>query len=157
MSLINSDVTCLHQESDTMFSKACQYAIKVMIFIAANQQEGKRTGLREIIDSLESPEAFTAKILQQLVRGGLLESYRGPTGGFVLSKDKEIRIYDVVATIDGKQLMEDCVLGLSECSGENPCPVHHKFISTRNHLTNTLLSVLIDDASLLVQSKKLEG
>ena len=140
-----------------MFSKACQYAIKVMIFIAANQQEGKRTGLREIIDSLESPEAFTAKILQQLVRGGLLESYRGPTGGFVLSKNKKIRIYDVVATIDGKQLMEDCVLGLSDCSSENPCPVHDKFLGIRQHLTQTLLAVNIDDDTLLIESKKLEG
>ena len=139
-----------------MFSKACQYAIKVMIFIAVNQQEGKRTGLREIIDSLESPEAFTAKILQQLVRGGLLESYRGPTGGFVLPKNKQIRIYDVVATIDGKQLMEKCVLGLEECSGENPCPVHHRFLSVRQHLTETLLSVDIDDETLLVESRKLE-
>ncbi len=140
-----------------MFSKACQYAIKAMIFIATNQQEGKRTGLREIIDSLDSPEAFTAKILQQLVRGGLLESYRGPTGGFVLPKNKQIKIYDVVATIDGKQLMEECVLGLAECSSENPCPVHHKFSSIRQHLTETLLSVDIDDNTLLIESRKLEG
>lgn len=139
-----------------MFSKACQYAIKVMIFIASNQQEGNRTGLKEIIKALGSPEAFTAKILQQLVKGGLLESYRGPSGGFVLPQGKKILIYDVVEVIDGKQLMEECILGLPECSAENPCPVHHKFFGVRERLKETLLATQIDDESLLVESSKLE-
>lgn len=139
-----------------MFSKACQYAIKVMIFIASNQKEGKRTGLKEIVKALDSPEAFTAKILQQLVRGGLLESYRGPSGGFVLPGGEKIRIYDVVVVVDGKQLMEDCILGLPECNADNPCPVHHKFVAIRVLLNQTLLSTEIDDASLLIESSKLK-
>lgn len=140
-----------------MFSKACQYAIKVMIFIASNQKEGNRTGLKEIIAALDSPEAFTAKILQQLVKGGLLESYRGPSGGFVLPKNKSVLIYDVVNVIDGKQLMEECVLGLAHCSGENPCPVHEKFMGIRARLKETLMSTEVTDPSLMTGSFKLSG
>ena len=51
-----------------MFSRACEYAIKIMIYIAANEQEGQRTGLKEVTEAIGSPEAFTAKILQQLVK-----------------------------------------------------------------------------------------
>ncbi|MCR9067029.1 MAG: Rrf2 family transcriptional regulator, partial [Cytophagales bacterium] len=65
-----------------MFSRACEYAIKIMIYIASNQQENRKTGLKEVTEAIGSPEAFTAKILQQLVKSGLLESYKGPSGGF---------------------------------------------------------------------------
>ncbi|MCE7992105.1 MAG: Rrf2 family transcriptional regulator [Roseivirga sp.] len=140
-----------------MFSKACQYAIKVMVFIASNQREGNRTGLKEIIAALDSPEAFTAKILQQLVRGGLLESYRGPSGGFVLPQNKPILIFDVVNVIDGKQLIEECVLGLTHCSDETPCPVHDKFSGIRNHLKQTLISTSVSDRSLLAGNFRLKS
>lgn len=140
-----------------MFSKACQYAIKVMIFIASNQGEGNRIGLKEIVTALGSPEAFTAKILQQLVRGGLLESYRGPSGGFVLPKSKAILIYDVVNVIDGKQLMEECVLGLPHCSSENPCPVHETFTGIRARLKETLMSTAVSDPSLMTGNFKLSS
>jgi len=132
-----------------MFSRACEYAIKTMIYIAANESKGKRTGLREVTEAIGSPEAFTAKILQQLVKGKLLKSFRGPTGGFVFNNEKDILLHDVVKTIDGDHLMEDCVLGLNECSSTNPCPVHDKFLLVKNLLNETLLSTKINDEALL--------
>ena len=139
-----------------MFSRACEYAIKIMIYIAANEQEGKRTGLREVTEAIGSPEAFTAKILQQLVKNGLLESFKGPTGGFNLPGNRRILIHDIVVAIDGEHLIKDCVLGLPECSGDNPCPVHDKFIGVREHLNDTLLSTYIQDEDLLKGSRKLK-
>jgi Rrf2 family protein len=132
-----------------MFSRACEYAIKIMIYIAANEQEGQRTGLREVTDAIGSPEAFTAKILQQLVKNDLLQSFRGPNGGFVLNDKKEVRLKDVVVAIDGTRLIEDCVLGLKECSTDNPCPIHDKFIRVKNELMGTLLSTKVNDKELL--------
>ena len=120
-----------------------------MIYIAANEQKGKRTGLKEVTEAIASPEAFTAKILQQLVKNGLLLSFRGPTGGFILNDEKDIRLHDVVVAIDGTHLMEDCVLGLNECSSSNPCPVHEKFQIVKNELTETLLSTRVNDEALL--------
>ncbi len=131
-----------------MFSKACEYAIKIMIYIAANGQEGKRTGLKEVTEAINSPEAFTAKILQQLVKGKLLESFRGPTGGFTLPKEKDITLYDIVNTIDGQHLMQDCVLGLPECSEVNPCPVHEKFVAIRTLLNETLITTQVGNIDL---------
>lgn len=132
-----------------MFSRACEYAIKIMIYIATNEQEGKRTGLKEVTGAIGSPEAFTAKILQQLVKGGLLQSFRGPSGGFVLESNQEITLHDIVVTIDGAGMLTDCVLGLPDCSGSNPCPVHSKFGAVRDQLVETLLSTSIRDEALL--------
>ncbi len=139
-----------------MFSKACEYAIKIMIYIAANDKEQKRTGLKDVTDAIGSPEAFTAKILQQLVKGRLLESFRGPTGGFVLPSKKKILLYDIVATIDGEHLMNDCILGLSACSSTSPCPVHDKFQPIRRQLKETLLATEIREVDLLQGGKALK-
>lgn len=140
-----------------MFSRACEYAIKIMIYIASNERIGKRTGLKEVTEAIGSPEAFTAKILQQLVKAKLLESFKGPMGGFELVKDKEIRLVDIVTIIDGNKLIEECVLGLESCSSRNPCPVHDKFSTIRNQLKETLLSTDLRDESLTNDPEKLKS
>lgn len=140
-----------------MFSRACEYAIKIMIYIASNERIGKRTGLKEVTEAIGSPEAFTAKILQQLVKAKLLESFKGPMGGFELVKDKEVRLVDIVTIIDGNKLIEECVLGLDACSSRNPCPVHDKFSTIRNQLKETLLSTDLRDESLTNDPEKLRS
>lgn len=119
-----------------MFSKACEYAIKATIYIAQQSQEDRRVNVKEVAKSVNAPEAFTAKILQQLCRADVLSSIRGIQGGFVFEKEKQkqIMIFDVVTLIDGDGLFTNCGLGLAKCSSENPCPVHDDFKEVRNGL-----------------------
>jgi len=82
-----------------------------------------------------TPESFTAKILQDIVRRGIISSVKGPKGGFYFSKDlKDITIYDVVLAIDGDEVFKKCGLGLSECNAKQPCPLHDKFEGIRSDL-----------------------
>ncbi|XOV91263.1 MAG: RrF2 family transcriptional regulator [Bacteroidota bacterium] len=127
-----------------MFSKACEYALKIMIYLCTVQEEGKLAGLKDIAKANGSPEAYTAKILQQLVRNGLLQSLRGPTGGFKISS-RPITLLEVVTAIDGEGIVKDCVLGLEECSAQHPCPVHDKFSAIRDHLKGVLSTTNLDD------------
>ncbi|MBI3141627.1 MAG: Rrf2 family transcriptional regulator [Bacteroidetes bacterium] len=128
-----------------MFSKTCTNAIKMMIFISARQCDlcTNYLGLEEIATVTRSPRSFTAKILQQLVKAGLLESTRGRTGGFRIPEPNEITLADVVMAIDGQKLMTGCVLGFKVCSSANPCPIHTKVENLRAFLAKTL-----DDTSL---------
>lgn len=136
-----------------MFSKACEYAIKIMIHLAAVQRDGQKAGLKDISAAIASPEAFTAKILQQLVRSGLLFSVRGPNGGFEVRKDRPVALSEIVTAIDGEGIMKNCVLGLDNCSEEYPCPVHQKFKAVRDHLTGILISTNIEE----IKSGVLQG
>ncbi len=120
-----------------MFSKACEYALKIMIYLCSVQSEDKLAGLKEVAKAIDSPEAFTAKILQQLVRAGLLQSLRGPTGGFRVV-NRPITMLEVVIAMDGDRIVKNCVLGLEECSSVHPCPAHDKFIAIRDHLKGVL-------------------
>ena len=65
-----------------MFSKACEYGIRASIFIAEQSLLDKKVSLKDIAKAIDSPEAYTSKILQQLSRNFIINSDKGPTGGF---------------------------------------------------------------------------
>lgn len=119
-----------------MFSKACEYAIKSSIYIAQNSLAGKRVNVKEVSKAVDAPEAFTAKILQQLCREGIMDSIRGKQGGFIFTENKlnETKIFDIVKIIDGESILYSCGLGLKECSDTNPCPVHDTYKVIKENL-----------------------
>lgn len=122
-----------------MFSKACEYAIKATLQIAQQSQQGKRASLKDIAKAIDSPEAFTAKILQQLARQGLIQSIKGPNGGFDLNEEESsLKLSQIVKAIDGDQIYKGCGLGLKQCNEHKPCPVHDKFKAIRQDLSNML-------------------
>ncbi|MBX7261402.1 MAG: Rrf2 family transcriptional regulator, partial [Chitinophagales bacterium] len=87
-----------------MFSKACEYGIRATVYIADQSKQSNRAILKDIAKEIDSPEAFTAKILQQLVKSGIVHSVKGINGGFEISKDKisNLKLADVVLAIDGE-------------------------------------------------------
>ncbi|HMQ43518.1 MAG TPA: Rrf2 family transcriptional regulator, partial [Mariniflexile sp.] len=99
-----------------MFSKACEYGIKAAIFIAINSFEGKRVSPKEIAEEINSPQAFTAKILQALARNNIVYSIKGAHGGFELDKKTigAIKLAQIVKAIDGDSIYNGCGLGLQK-------------------------------------------
>lgn len=122
-----------------MFSKACKYAIRALIYLASKSEAPEKIGLREIAAEIDSPEAFTAKIMQILSKQSLVNSTKGPHGGFYLDPAAaDVKLIQVVKAIDGTQSITGCGLGLDSCSDEHPCPIHHEFAAIRNALANLL-------------------
>lgn len=122
-----------------MFSKTCEYAIRAIIFIAQTAVDGKKVSIKAIAKGIGSPEHFIAKILQELGKKGLLQSAKGPHGGFYIDEETFGKsIGDVVMAIDGDKLFVDCALGLSFCSEANPCPMHHRYVSIKKEITQML-------------------
>ena len=132
-----------------MFSKACEYGIKAVIYIATKSQQGERVGLKNISEQIDSPEAFTAKILQKLSREEIITSVKGPHGGFEINKAKaaEIKLRDVVFAIDGNDIYNGCALGFKTCDEKKPCPMHNKFKEIRSDLKEMLESTSLLDLS----------
>lgn len=132
-----------------MFSKACEYGIRSMLYIAEQSQRGNRVNIKEISKAIDSPEAFTAKVLQQLARNGVVDSLKGPAGGFSIPEHKlhELKLSEIVEAIDGDHVFVGCGLGLPECSHEKPCPLHHKFGVIRDELKNMLVSTTVLELS----------
>ena len=121
------------------------------MYLAVQQQDNRLVGLKEIAQAIDSPTAFTAKITQQLVKSKLLQSLRGPTGGFRLRENKTVTLLEIVTAIDGEGIFKNCVLGLEECSAAHPCPIHDKFKAVRDHLAGVLITTTIDEAKEGIQ------
>ena len=130
-----------------MFSKACEYGIRATIYIATQSKEGIRVSLKDIANEIDSPVAFTAKILQVLARHRVVDSVKGPAGGFEIApaKMKKIKLSKIVSAIDGDQIYKGCGLGLPECSESRPCPVHDKFAKIRSELKFMLENTSIEE------------
>jgi Rrf2 family protein len=129
-----------------MFSKTCQYAIRAVIYIASNSNEAKSIGVKDIAESLNVPQQFLSKILQQLVRHNLLSSVKGPNGGFFLTEqNRNCSLLQIVECIDGAMVLNSCILGLPSCSLTNPCPLHHQFFACREGFKATLIGKKVAD------------
>lgn len=129
-----------------MFSKACEYGIRALTVIAEVSNEDQKIGIKEICKRAKTPESFTAKILQNLVKQKIIISQKGPTGGFYIGKDlDQIKLYDIVEAIDGKDIFIKCGLGMSECNAKKPCPLHFKFELVRSQLHQMCTSNSLKD------------
>lgn len=128
------------------FSKTCEYAIRAVIFIAQKTEKGKKVSIKDIAAGIDSPEHFIAKILQDLTKRGLLQSSKGPNGGFYADQETQKHtLADVVKAIDGEKIFTGCGLGLKACSETKPCPLHHDFKAIRKKMFLTLQSTTIGE------------
>lgn len=130
-----------------MFSKACEYGIRATILIARESQQGKRTSLKDIANAIDSPVAFTAKILQALTKEKVIRSVQGPKGGYEMTsvEIRSMALFHVVEAIDGDQVYNGCGLGLKTCNANKPCPVHNEFAIIRDELKKMLKTTSIVD------------
>jgi Rrf2 family protein len=129
-----------------IFSKTCEYAIRAVFFIAHKTADGGRVGIKEISLGIDSPEHFLAKILQDLSRRGIVQSAKGPNGGFYTDKSILQRpITHIVEAVDGNGIFTGCGLGLKQCSEINPCPLHNEFKAIRNQLHQMLEATTIGE------------
>jgi Rrf2 family protein len=137
-----------------MFSKACEYGIKASIFIAIKSFEGQRVSPKEIAKEIDSPQAFTAKILQALVKNQVVSSVKGAYGGFEIDikKIKTIKLSEIVNAIDGDDVYNGCGLGLHKCDEKHPCPVHDKFKVVRDELKAMLENTSLEELALNIKS-----
>jgi len=97
------------------FSIAASIGIHSLIVLA---REKKPLNAIQLAEKIGSSKYNIGKVLQRLVKDGLLTSLRGPTGGFNLKKDpSQIYIYDVYRSIEGE-------IELGECPNQNRvCPL----------------------------------
>ena len=126
------------------FSKTCEYAMRAVFFIAQKSVDGRKVGIKEIAAGIDSPEPFIAKILQDLSKRGLIQSAKGPNGGFYAeAAERRGTLADVVKAIDGDRLFTGCGMGLKYCSEDQPCPLHAQFAQVRDELAHILSTTTI--------------
>ncbi len=134
-----------------LYSRGVEYAIRCLRLLAMNPALPRT--VMDLCEEAKLPEHFTRKMLQPLVRQGILKSHRGPGGGFVFARPPaEISLRMVVEGIEGGPRTDYCLLGEPECSAEKPCPLHHQWKQICD-LSNQLL----DQTTILDLTKGWDG
>jgi Rrf2 family protein len=108
-----------------LFSQSVTYAIESLRYLSKLPPKTIRK-TKTIAEELGIPEYFLGKILTQLVRKGILVSFKGPTGGVSLkAKPEKLTVHRIMKKLDVTFNFGDtCVIGLKKCSKSNPCPFH---------------------------------
>ena len=137
-----------------LYSRPCEYAIRTMAYLA-RVGFGKRVQSQEIATAEGIPTPFLAKVLQQLAHSNLINSFKGPGGGFSLNRlPVEISLYDIFRVVDGVEDLERCAVGLAECNDFLPCPLHDVWKSVRVHLLQYLRKTNLQEMATAVERKK---
>ena len=111
-------------------SEAVALAIHACVIVAEKQAEGKTT-TASIASALKASEAHLSKVMQRLVRARIMNSVRGPGGGFVMSaKPEDIRLINIYEAVDGVFRCRECLFDHQSCDGHK-C-VLGKFIENIN-------------------------
>jgi len=138
-----------------MFSNSSKYAIKAVLFLAVNSNEDNRIMVKEMAEPINVPQAYLAKLLQELSREGIISSKKGPKGGFFLSKENELKtLMNVVDVIDGDDKFNSCLLSLEKCNANKPCPLHELATPSRSKFIQSLNQNSIKDFSKQIEQGK---
>ena len=107
-----------------MISQTAEYALRAVVFLAMDAGVAYTT--QEISAATKVPAAYLSKVLQSLVKEGLVQSQRGLGGGFVLLRPPgQLTILEVLNAVDPIQRIRTCPLGL-ELHGANLCALHKR-------------------------------
>lgn len=116
-----------------MLSLSCKAAIKAVVYLGSKSGSGAKSGFKEVARFINENEHTVGKILQKLVKEKVINSVKGPNGGFYITpKQKTQRVIKIVEAIDGEEIFKQCGLGLSKCSETHPCPLHNDFKPVRD-------------------------
>ncbi|MBS1621803.1 MAG: Rrf2 family transcriptional regulator [Bacteroidetes bacterium] len=128
------------------FTKSFGYAVRGILYVGLMSNEKKRVQIDEIAEKLAVPKHFLGKIMNKIVKEHILDSTKGPYGGFSLNKDTlSIPLIKVLEVTDGLEQFSMCALGLRKCNPEHPCPVHHEMEPLRSNLKRALTNATIND------------
>ncbi len=121
-----------------LITRATEYAIRALLYLA-KQPRGEIVLKKDICQTQEITPAFLTKILQPLIKLGIVGSQRGVGGGFYLIKDPaEVTLLDVVRAEEGPLYLNQCLSREGVCERDVFCPVHGAWREVRREFLKIL-------------------
>ena len=125
-------------------TRAADYAVRAMLHVGS-LPDGVVALKDEIAEAQQIPPSFTAKILRQLVKAGLLRSARGVNGGFALARTAaEINLLDIVEGIEGPIHLTDCAPDPENCALSHDCRASTVWLEVQLRMTGLLRETTLE-------------
>ena len=124
-----------------------EYAIRGIVYLAGKPID-KVCLLSDIAAAVAVPPTFLAKIFQQFSKIGLVKSFRGTGGGFMLGRAPEnITLLEVVEAVEGPIVPNRCVCIPSDCDRSDYCNVHPIWKRVQGDVRGVLSGVTLKELS----------
>ena len=121
-----------------IITRATEYAVRAILHMA-KQPRGEVVYKKDICAAEDVTPAFLTKILQPLIKCGIVASQRGVGGGFYLAKDPaEITLFDIIASQEGPLYINQCLIEDGSCERQTFCPVHGVWAEIRENFSTIL-------------------
>ena len=123
-----------------------RYAVMAMVDIGVNG-EGRSVSLAEISERQDISQEYLEQLFVKLRKAGLVQSARGPGGGYRLARGADdIVIYDVIASVDEPMKMTRCDGdAVDGCVKGERCCTHDLWSSIGRQVNTFLANVTLDD------------
>ncbi len=127
-----------------------RFAVTAMVDLAMNAQNNA-VKLNAISERQKISLSYLEQLFSKLRRAGLVESVRGPGGGYVLGKPaSQINIAQIITAAEDRLDATQCN-GKTDCHGGAPCITHNLWESLNHTIHNHLSSVTL--AHLIAQDQ----
>jgi Rrf2 family protein len=124
-------------------TKKADYGLMAMKHLAEHAHEGARSA-KDVAASYGIPPEALAKILQRLVKAGLLQSLHGTKGGYVLARSAEtISAFEVIRAIDGPLFITSCITVRGECGQVDRCTIREPLRRVNDSIEQVLRRIRI--------------
>jgi Rrf2 family protein len=134
-------------------NRRTDYAVRVGLALA-KQAEGARVPTQIIQEEMQIPRPFLRRIIAELSKAGIVQTYTGPNGGIQLSLPPEqISLMDILTAMEGQLCISDCLQNPQDCGLSENCPVRSRWSRLQaliiQELSNTSLANLASEAQPL--------
>jgi Rrf2 family protein len=114
------------------------YGLRAVIYLS-DQEPGKCSSIAEISKHQGVPKKFLEKIIQDLVRGGLIQSKRGSAGGYMMARSAEtISFCDVIEALEGPISVNACLDHALGCDQMPRCTMIGVWSEVQRSVTEVL-------------------
>jgi Rrf2 family protein len=128
-------------------SKKADYALMAMKHLAT-RPDAASASAREIAEAYDIPIELMAKVLQRLVRRGLLVSHQGTRGGYRLSRATAlISVADIIQAIDGPLTVTACSTEEENCDQFSKCSIRDPLWRIKDRIISALSTCSLQEIS----------
>jgi Rrf2 family protein len=137
-------------------TKKADYGLMAMKHLAEHGQHGSCSA-KDVAEAYTIPQELLAKILQRLVKAGLLHSQHGTNGGYTLAREASlISAFEVIRAIDGPLFITSCITVRGECGQTHRCTIREPLRRVNQSIEQVLRGISIAEMKEESESETVE-
>ncbi len=134
------------------FQKTTEYAIRVMVFLAANNEDVY--SVNRLHKLLNIPYKYLGRLMNKLTQADFVTVAHGKKGGYRLNTSRQpVYLYQIIGLVEGLENYDRCILGFESCCDDHPCPMHKIWLPFKADLRDMIYNTTLEDLEMEVAGK----